>query len=78
MLLYIVKQLHSFIPDAELEDSIRKYNPIPSNLPLSAPLDEFLKGVFLNICNCRRISLTKNAAKVIKFSGSSVNNLAEN
>ena len=45
MLLYIVKQLHSFIPDAELEDSIRKYNLIPSNLPLSAPLDEFLKGV---------------------------------
>ena len=45
MLLYTAKQLHSFISDAELEDSIRKYNPIPSNLPLSAPLDEFLKGV---------------------------------
>ena len=43
MLSYILKQFHSFIPDAELEDSILKYNPIPSNVPPHAPLDEFLK-----------------------------------
>ena len=34
------------IPDAELEDSILKYNPIPSNVLPPAPLDEFLRGVF--------------------------------
>ena len=43
MLSYILKQFHSFIPDAELEDSILKYNPIPSNVPPHASLDEFLK-----------------------------------
>ena len=45
MLLYTLKQFHSFIPDAEIEDSILKYNPIPSNEPPPAPLDEFLRGV---------------------------------
>ena len=45
MLSYILKQFHSFIPDAELEDSILKYNPIPSNVPPPVPLDEFLRGV---------------------------------
>ena len=45
MISYILKQFHSFIPDAELEESILKYNPIPSNVPPSASLDEFLRGV---------------------------------
>ena len=45
MLSYILKQFHSFVPDAELEESILKYNPIPSNVPPPAPLDEFLRGV---------------------------------
>ena len=45
MLSYILKQFHSFIPDTELEDSILKYNPIPSNVPPPAPFDEFLRGV---------------------------------
>ena len=39
MLSYILNQFHSFIPDAELEDSILKYNPIPSNVPPPTPLD---------------------------------------
>ena len=29
ILSYILKQFHSFIPDAEPENSILKYNPIP-------------------------------------------------
>ena len=33
MLSYILKQFHSFIPDAELEDRILKCNSIPSNVP---------------------------------------------
>ena len=45
MLLYILKQFHSFIPDAELEESILKYNPILSNVPPPVTLDEFLRGV---------------------------------
>ena len=45
MLSYILKQFLSFITDAEPEDSILKYNPIPSNVSPSAPLDEFLRGV---------------------------------
>ena len=45
MLSYILKQFHSFILDAELEDSILKYNPIPSNVPPPASLDEFLRGI---------------------------------
>ena len=45
ILSYILRQFHSFIPDAELEDNILKYNPIPSNVSPPAPLDEFLGGV---------------------------------
>ena len=45
MLSYILKQFHSFILDAELEDSILKYNLIPSNVPPPNPLDQFLRGV---------------------------------
>ena len=45
MLSHVLNQFHSFIPDAELEDSILKYNPIPSNVPPPAPLDDFLRGV---------------------------------
>ena len=45
MLSYILKQFHRFIPDAELEDNILKYNPIPSNAPPPAPLDVFLRKV---------------------------------
>ena len=45
MLLYILKHFHSFIPDDELEDSILKYNPIPSNVPPPSSLDELLRGV---------------------------------
>ena len=42
MLSYILKQSHSFFPDAELEDSKLQYNPVPGN---ATPLDEFLRGV---------------------------------
>ena len=45
MLSHILKQFHSGIPDAELEDSILKCNPIPSNVPPPALLDEFLRVV---------------------------------
>ena len=45
MLFYVLKQFYSFIPDVELEDSILKYKPIPSNVPPPAPFDGFLKGV---------------------------------
>ena len=45
MIYYILKQFHSFIPDAELDDSILKYNIVPSNVPPLAPLGEFLRGV---------------------------------
>ena len=45
MLSYVLKQSHSFIPDAELKDSILKWNPIPSNVPPPAPLDDFLRGI---------------------------------
>ena len=37
MLSYILKQFHSFIPDAEIEDSILTYNPITSNVPPPVP-----------------------------------------
>ena len=39
MLYYILKQFHSFIPDAELEDSILKWISIPRNVSLPAHLD---------------------------------------
>ena len=45
VLLYILKQFHSFIPDAELENNILKYNPISSNALPPTPLDEFLREV---------------------------------
>ena len=45
MLSYVLKQFHSFIPNPELENSILKYNPIPSNVPPPAPLDDFLRGI---------------------------------
>ena len=45
MLSYILKQFYNFIPYAELEDSILKYNSIPSNVLPTAHLDEFLRGV---------------------------------
>ena len=45
MLSYVLKQFHGFIPDAEFEESILKYNPIPSNVPPPAPRDNFLRGV---------------------------------
>ena len=45
MLSYILKQFLSFIPDADFEDSILKYNPIPNNVPPPTPRDEFWKGV---------------------------------
>ena len=49
MLSYILKQFHSFIPHAEVEDSILKYNPIPSNVPPHVPLDELLRWVLEEI-----------------------------
>ena len=45
MLSYVLKQFHSFIPDAELEDSILKYNLIRSNVTPPAPLHDFLRVV---------------------------------
>ena len=41
ILSYILKQFHSFIPDAELEDWILKCNSIPSNVP---PLPLFMSS----------------------------------
>ena len=49
MLSYALKQFHSFIPDAELENSIVKNNSIPSNAPPPAPLDDLLRGVLEEI-----------------------------
>ena len=40
------KWVPNFIPDAQLEVSILKHNPITSNVPPPAPLDEFLSGDF--------------------------------
>ena len=65
MLSYILKQFHSFIPDAELEESILKYNSIPINVP-PALLDEFLRAVLekiINIYKCRRIKFYKKCRK---------------
>ena len=45
VLFYILKQFYNFIPYAELEDSILKYNSIPSCVLPPAPLDEFLRVV---------------------------------
>ena len=45
MVSHILKQFHSFIPDADLKDSILKYNPIPGNVSPPAPLEELLRGV---------------------------------
>ena len=45
MLSYILKQFLSFIPDADFEDSILKYNSIPNNVPPPTPLDELWRGV---------------------------------
>ena len=45
MLSYILKQFLSFIPDADFEESILKYNSIPNNVPPPTPLDEFWRGV---------------------------------
>ena len=39
------KEVHSFIPDAELENSILKYSLVSSNVSPPAPLDEFLRRV---------------------------------
>ena len=39
------KEFHSFILDAELENSILKYSLVSSNVSPPAPLDEFLRGV---------------------------------
>ena len=47
MLSYVLKQFHGFIPDAELEGSILKYNPIPSNVPRPSSIDDFLRGVLV-------------------------------
>ena len=63
ILSYILKQFHSFIPDSELEESIPKYIPVPSNVPPSAPLGNFLRGVLKKIhkiWNCRKINSYKN------------------
>ena len=40
------KWVPNFIPDAQLEVSILKHNPITSNVPPPAPLDEFLSWDF--------------------------------
>ena len=81
MLSYVLKKFHSFIPDAELEDSILKYNPIPSNVPAPAPLDDFLRGVLEENHKYSQMQedklLQKIVAKSIKFCGSSVKNLAK-
>ena len=82
MLSYVLKKFHSFIPDAELEYSILKYNPIPSNVPPPAPLDDFLRGVSEENNKYSQMQedklLQKIAAKSIKCSGSSVKNLDKN
>ena len=55
---YILKQFHSFIPDSELENSILKYIPVPSNVPPSAPLGNFLRGVLKK--NHKSLELQEN------------------
>ena len=79
-LLYILKQFHNFIPDAELEESILKYNPVPSNMPPPAPLDESLRWVLeenhKNLQLQQDKILQKNAVEDIKCS--SVQKLAKN
>ena len=42
----MLSYFHSFIPDAELQESILKYNLILSNV---LPLDEFFSGVLEEI-----------------------------
>ena len=64
MLSYILKQFHSFIPDADLEENILKYNPIPSNVPPPAPLDKFLRGVLEENHKCSQIQEEKLLQKV--------------
>ena len=58
ILSYILKQFHSFIPDSELEESIPKYIPVPSNVPPSAPLGDFLRGVLKK--NHKSLELQEN------------------
>ena len=81
MLSYILRQFHSFIPDAELEDRILKYNPIPSNVPPPASLDEFLRGILEENHKYMQMQgeklLQKNAAKSIKCSGSFAKKFSE-
>ena len=60
MLSYILKQFHSFISDAELEDSILKYNPISINVSPSFVL-EFIN--IINIRKCRKINFYKKCSK---------------
>ena len=66
-----LKQFHSFITGAELEDRILYQNPIPSNLPPPLPLDQFLKGVLEENHKYSQmqedIFLRKNAAEVESY-----------
>ena len=79
-LLYILKQFHNFILDAELVENILKCNSVSSNMPPPAPLDEFWRWVLeenhKNLQLQQDKILQKNAVKDIKCS--SVQKLAKN
>ena len=64
MCSYILKQFHSFNLDAELEDSIPKYNPIPSNVLPPAPLDRFLREVLEENHNYSQMQEDKHLQKM--------------
>ena len=66
MLSYMLKQFHSFILNAKLENSILKCNLVPSNVPPPAPLDEFLRRVLEENHKYSQMEEKKNAAKGIK------------
>ena len=59
MLSYVLKQFHGFISDDELEGSILKYNPIQSNVPPPAPLDDFLRGALEKNHKCLKMQEDK-------------------
>ena len=45
MLSCFFEQFYTFIEDDKVENNILKPNPVPSNIPTPAHMDEFLRGV---------------------------------
>ena len=44
-MLSLLAQFHTFITEADFQNSILKYNPIASNIPSPAHFHEYFKGV---------------------------------